>query len=144
VGAVLANASDKLKQALSEYGLNLGIAFQMADDLLDYTADASTLGKEIGADLKEGKLTLPVIYTLQKAEPKDRIQMGEIIQNSNFSIDEFKTLVTLLNRYNGINYSKRLAAEKIEAAKAALSVFEPSELKSLLIHIAEYALDRDV
>jgi octaprenyl-diphosphate synthase len=144
VGAVLANASDNLKQALCEYGLNLGIAFQMADDLLDYTADASTLGKEIGADLKEGKLTLPVIYALKKAEPKDRIQMEEIIKNNDFSVDEFKALVNLLNRYNGIDYSKKLAAEKIEAAKAALSVFEPSEIKNLLTHIAEYALDRDV
>ena len=144
VGAILANASAKSKQAIAEYGLNLGMAFQMADDLLDYTADASVLGKEIGADLKEGKLTLPVIYALNAAGPEDRAQMEGIIKGKNFSIEEFKTFVEMLNRYQGITYTEKSAAEKINAAKAALSVFQPSEVRDLLTDIAEYALDRNI
>jgi octaprenyl-diphosphate synthase len=143
VGAILANAPAASERALSEYGINLGIAFQMADDLLDYTADASVLGKEIGADLKEGKLTLPVIHALSAAAPSDRMHMERMIRKKDFSRDEFESLVALLNHYGGIGYTKKAASEKIEAAKAALSCFEPSETRDLLSDIADYAVHRE-
>ena len=144
VGAILAEASEKDEKALSDYGFNLGMAFQMADDLLDYTANPVSLGKEIGADLKEGKLTLPVIRALGVANPKDQSQMKAIIQNEQFSAEEFRILVDMLNQYDGIQYTRKLAVERIDAAKAALSVFEPTEIRNLLNDIADYALEREV
>ena len=144
VGAILAKASEKDEKAISDYGFNLGLAFQMADDLLDYTANPVSLGKEIGADLKEGKLTLPIIRALGVANPKDQSQMKAIIQNEQFSAEEFRILVDMLNQYDGIQYTRKLAVERIDAAKAALSVFEPTEIRNLLNDIADYALEREV
>jgi octaprenyl-diphosphate synthase len=144
VGAILAKASEKDEKALSDYGFNLGLAFQMADDLLDYTANPVSLGKEIGADLKEGKLTLPVIRALGVANPKDQSQMKAIIRNEQFSAEEFRILVDMLNQYDGIQYTRKLAVERIDAAKAALSVFQPTEIRNLLNDIADYALEREV
>jgi octaprenyl-diphosphate synthase len=142
VGALLAGAPEDVAASLSEYGLNLGLAFQMADDLLDYTADASVLGKELGADLREGKLTLPVIHTLSKAPGDDAVRMEKIIKNNDFSNQDFETLIDMMNKYGGIRYTTNMASEKIKTAKAALSVFQPSETKLLLTDIADYALNR--
>lgn len=144
VGALLAGAPEDVEESLSEYGLNLGLAFQMADDLLDYTADASVLGKELGADLREGKLTLPVIHTLTRAQAHEVVRMKKIIKNSDFSIHEFETLIEMMNQYDGINYTMNLASEKVKTAKAALSVFQPSETKELLSDIADYAVNREL
>jgi len=144
VGAILAKAPEKTEKALSDYGLNLGIAFQMIDDLLDYTADPTILGKEIGADLREGKLTLPIIHTMSELTPSDKTRIEDIISKQDFSLDEFKLLVDMLNHYGGISYTKNLALKRIESAKAALSVFKQTETKDLLMYIADYAVDRNM
>jgi octaprenyl-diphosphate synthase len=141
-GALISNAPVRKERALSEFGLNTGIAFQMADDLLDYTSDTSTLGKEIGNDLKEGKLTLPIIYSLKRAGTKDRTRMEKIIKNETFSINDFETLVGLLKRHGGLEYTKELAAKHIAIAKNALSVFKSSKTREILLDIADYALVR--
>jgi octaprenyl-diphosphate synthase len=114
----------------------------MADDLLDYTVDSSVLGKEVGADLKEGKVTLPVIYTLKTATVQDRDQIVDIIKNENFSVNEFERLIELLNKYGGIAYTQNLAANHIDRAKKALSVFEPSETREIMLDVADYTLAR--
>lgn len=143
-GAMLADAPPEAETALADYGFNLGIAFQLADDLLDYTADANVLGKEIGTDLKEGKLTLPVIYTLKEADGSDRRQMEKIITNQECSVPEFQILLAFLDKYGGIDYTRRIAAEHIRKAKEALAVFEPSETKEILLNVADFALARKV
>lgn len=143
VSAIIANAPGKEEKAVSNYGFNLGIAFQMVDDLLDYTSNAGILGKEAGADLKEGKLTLPLIYALKQADSKDQAMMERIIKNKDFSAEEFKILLELLNKYKGFKYAEELAAKHIAKAKKALvGVFKPSEPRELLINIADYALAR--
>lgn len=142
VSAVIAEASAEKEQALSDYGYNLGLAFQMVDDLFDYTMDSAALGKEVGADLREGKLTLPIIQALKEADPADRDQMVKIIQNEDFTVDEFKALVALLQRNNGIDYTVKTATAYLEKAKKALSVFEPSKPRDSLFDIADYALAR--
>ncbi len=142
VSAVIAEASPEKEQALSDYGYNLGLAFQMVDDLFDYTMDTAALGKEVGADLKEGKLTLPIIQALKRADSADRDQMVKIIQNEDFTEDEFKTLVALLHKNDGIDYTIKSASAHIEKAKEALSIFETSKYKDSLLDIAEYALAR--
>jgi len=141
-GALIADALEKEEKALSEYGFNLGIAFQMADDLLDYTSATSILGKEIGTDLKEGKLTLPVIYSLREASSEDRIIMERIITDKKFSFNDFEILIELLKKYGGLEYTKKLASKHIEKAKNSILFFEPSETKELLLNIADYALIR--
>jgi len=80
VSAVIADATEEKEKALSDFGYHLGIAFQMVDDLFDYTMDTADLGKEVGADLREGKLTLPVIHALKQSNPADRDQMVQIIK----------------------------------------------------------------
>ncbi len=142
ISAIITGAPNEKEKALSDYGYNLGLAFQMADDLLDYTSDIKVLGKEVGADLKEGKLTLPVIYSLKAAGMKDRNRMEKIIENEDFSVNDFETLLELLKKYKGISYTQKMAAEHITKAKKALSIFEPSETKEILIKVADYALNR--
>jgi octaprenyl-diphosphate synthase len=142
VSAVIADASGKNENALSEYGYNLGTAFQMIDDLFDYTMDTADLGKEVGADLREGKLTIPIIHALKQADSADHDQMVKIIQNEDFSVDEFKTLVALMEKNDGIDYTIRKATAYIEKAKDALSVFEASKTRDSLFDIADYALAR--
>ena len=142
VSAVIADAPEEKEKALLDFGYNLGIAFQMADDLFDYTMDTSDLGKEVGADLREGKLTLPVIHALKQANPADRDEMIKIIKNEAFTVDEFNVLVDLLKKNDGIAYTEKKAAFCIEKAKEALSVFEPSKAKDSLLDIADYTLAR--
>ena len=142
ISALISDAPEEMESAISDYGFNLGLAFQMADDLLDYTSDASVLGKPVGADLKEGKLTLPVIHSLTNATIDDRKLMEGIIADTNFSEDEFNRLKELLKKYEGISYTKKLAAKRVETAKKALSIFEPSTTKNILLDVADYTLSR--
>jgi len=142
VSAMLADAPVEKENALAEYGYNLGIAFQMADDLFDYTLTTSDFGKEVGADLREGKLTLPVIYALHQATPDDRDLMIKIIQDRDFSAEDFKTLTGLLDKHGGLAYTEKAAAAYIGNSKNALSIFEPSQTKDILLDLADYALAR--
>src|SRR5210317_602710 len=144
VSAVIADATEEQEKALAEYGHNLGIAFQMADDLFDYTLQTSEFGKEVGADLREGKLTLPVIYALQQAQSGDRELMIKIIQDQGFSEADFKTLTDLLEKYGGLTYTQNMAATYLDTAKKALTVFDSSPTKETMMDIAEYVLARDV
>ncbi len=141
-GAVAAEAPGEMEAALSAYGHNLGLAFQMADDLLDYTSDTETLGKAVGADLREGKLTLPVIHALSRADAPDRARMETIIANADFSPRDFRALMELLGRYNGIAYTRTRAEQHVSDAKTALTVFEASETRDILMDLADYALAR--
>ncbi len=143
-GALIADAQEKEKDALSDFGLNLGFAFQMADDLLDYTSDTAVLGKTIGADLREGKMTIPLIYALKNAKPDDRVKMETVISDTSFSDSDFNTLKRLLDTYGGIRYTTKLAAEHVQKAKDALSVFAPSQTRDLLSMLADYTISRDL
>lgn len=141
-GALLADAPPADIAALKSYGFHLGMAFQIADDLLDYTADTRELGKAVGADLKEGKLTLPVIYVLTAANRKDRDQMAGLLGNQDLGVDEFKAFVGLLAAYGGIAYTQQRAQAHVASAKTALGRFPDSNNLELLKDIADYALSR--
>jgi octaprenyl-diphosphate synthase len=140
--ALLAGASPDRIEALSTYGANLGLAFQMADDLIDYTSDTQALGKKAGADLREGKLTLPVIAALQAAGQRDRERMATIIGNPLFTIDDFEELKRLLEQYGGLEYTRDKAREHVLIAKEALSKFQPSETTGILYDLADFTLQR--
>jgi len=117
---------------------------QNNDDLLDYTSDTETLGKTIGADLREGKMTLPLIHTLKNANPTDQEIIKNIIQNPDFSEKDFNALKRLLDTYGGIRYTTDLAAKYVDVAKNALSIFAPSQTKDLLLMLADYTLSRNL
>ena len=143
MSALIAGVGEKKKNAVSDFGHHLGIAFQMADDLLDYTCNAQSLGKNPGADLAEGKLTLPVIHALKSAPRPQRAEIEKIIMQDAFSNDEFNALTDLLRRFNGIQHTRRMAERHVAQAKEALSVFEESSAKTLFLMIADYVLDRN-
>jgi len=142
VGAMIAGADDESCRVLSTYGANIGIAFQMADDLLDYTAEAGVLGKEPGADVREGKMTLPTIHALQKADAADRKVIEMIMASPDFTTDRFEQLVRLLEKYGSIEYTRLQAVSHVRQAKEQLLGFTPSETVETLKNIADYALER--
>jgi octaprenyl-diphosphate synthase len=141
-GALIAGAAQDKEAALASYGMNLGIAFQIADDLLDYNSDSKLLGKKTGADIREGKLTLPLIYSLDKTDSEDRRFIEKIIINKNFNDNDFNKLIDLLKKYQGISYTQKLASEYVEKAKNSLDIFTPSKTKETLLNVADYAMDR--
>ncbi len=143
ISAILADADKEKESALSDFGFHIGMAFQMADDLLDYTFDTRALGKAVGADLREGKLTLPVIYSLKHARPADRKKMEALIQNGDFSVENFRWLVEILKNSGGIDYTKMLAGDHVEKARQSLSIFNDSKTKNILLGIADYAIVRN-
>jgi octaprenyl-diphosphate synthase len=129
---------------MAQYGHNLGCAFQLVDDLLDYTADEKILGKATGADLREGKLTLPLIHALANAPETDRQQMETIIRNEEASTTDFNTILELVTKHGGIAYTKSRAKGLVEQAKQGLNRFEPSKSRSVLEDMAEYVLAREM
>ncbi len=141
-GAIIANASDEKVEALATYGENLGLAFQMADDLLDYTSSSEILGKKTGADLREGKLTIPVIYAYKTADSKEREMIKNIILNKNFSDDDFKRLLQVLKKNKSIEYTEKQALKHVLKAQKALLLFKDSETRKILIDIADFAMAR--
>ena len=141
-GALVAGAASDRVQAVDDYGYHLGLAFQMADDLLDYTQDAAALGKHAGADLREGKLTLPMIHALSRASEADRKRLIAVLEKPDFSPDEFADLVQILEENGGIAYTRQQAATHIQAAQAALDPFDSSPDRDILMDIADYALVR--
>ncbi|MDJ0782143.1 MAG: polyprenyl synthetase family protein [Desulfosarcinaceae bacterium] len=142
VGAQISNAPRHQEAALATYGHQLGLAFQMADDLLDYSFDSNILGKGVGADLREGKLTLPVIFALTNAEGDRKAAITAIIQNPEFTQAAFETLVADLDALGGIAYTRQRAKGCLEKAKDALAIFPDVPTKQVLLDIADYALAR--
>jgi len=143
-GAVLAKADPGKIQALSDYGFHLGMAFQMADDLLDYTADAKTLGKNPGADLREGKLTLPLIHSLAHALPEDRKWMEHLTETEDFDPKMFDKLKEKLYEYGGIAYTRKKAQDHVRKAKSCIEAFADTDSGLLLGMIADYSIERKV
>ncbi len=143
-GAIIAHADKEKEDALDQYGYHLGMAFQMADDLLDYTADAATLGKKTGADIRDGKLTLPLIHALSRADEQDRNLMEKIIQNPDFKDHEFQIMVEKINQYKGIDYTSDRARFHVEQALRCLVIFKPCHAREVMTMLAEYSVTRKV
>ncbi|HMK50610.1 MAG TPA: polyprenyl synthetase family protein [Thermodesulfovibrionales bacterium] len=141
IGAILGSVPTAQEEALSRFGKKMGIAFQMADDILDYMADESELGKRLGKDLKEGKITLPLIYLL-KAASRDELKEVKAIIKGSFRVSGLRKILRLFKRYDTIALSLEKAREIISEAKSELRVFPDSNAKEALFTIADYTLLR--
>jgi octaprenyl-diphosphate synthase len=121
IGAILAGAPPAQEEALAQIGLHLGITFQLVDDLLDYTGDQGEIGKEVGADLREGRVTLPLIHALAQAGPRDRERLQEMAQG--LTPEMVPELRRLLDRYGSLDHSRSLARQYTLKAQENLEIF---------------------
>ena len=146
IGSIITNSGDKKKKALKDFGNNLGVSFQIMDDVLDYSAKQRTLGKSIGDDFYEGKVTLPMIITYENANKKDKARLKEIFSNNLISNEKdeksFLEVLALMKKYNALESTKNKALEYKSKAKKNLSIFPNSIEKQLLIDILEYSVSR--
>jgi octaprenyl-diphosphate synthase len=141
-GAVIGNAAQEQEDALSAFGLNFGLAFQIADDILDYMADEGALGKNLGKDLEEGKITLPLINLLQKASETESGNIRTIISSNGVSRSDLEYILELFDKYQSITESFEKARAIIQKAKSELEIFEESVEKSALLSVSDYVLSR--
>jgi octaprenyl-diphosphate synthase len=142
VGAILGSANEAEQKALSEYGMNLGMAFQLTDDLLDFTSSDDTLGKGVGVDLLGGKVTLPLIYLLA-SEPSARAMVETIITDRSYQSIPRRDLLAALERVGAIDRARARGDEYASAARAALDGLPQSEFCESLKAIPTYVLDRE-
>jgi octaprenyl-diphosphate synthase len=140
IGGILGNAADSQIEALTRFGMRLGNAFQITDDTLDYVAKEEEFGKAIGQDLKEGKMTLPLIRTMKKCTPEERLFVRKGIEEK----DElaYAGIMTLIHRYDGISYALAKARACIDEAKGFLTCFNDSDAKTALCTVADYIIER--
>jgi len=142
-GAILGNASPEQETALAAFGMDLGIAFQLMDDTLDYVADEKEFGKNIGHDLEEGKITLPLIEALRHCSDEERAAVGEIVVKEEFERSDFDQVFEIVSRFGGINYTTDKARHYIASAKSHLEIFDDSPLRSALFKLADYVVTRE-
>jgi len=140
LGALVAGADVETQQRFSDYGLNLGMAFQIADDVLDYTSDAETLGKNLGDDLAEGKATLPLIHALSLADPEQAAQLRLIIETGDASA--LPVVMQAIEKHHSIAYSHSRAVEYANRAEQAISRVPESAWKAAMLGLASYAIQR--
>ena len=137
IGACLAG---KNQDAMIAYGKHLGLAFQIADDVLDYQGDIEVTGKNIGSDLAEGKMTLPLIFARDNAgsEHADLIRKA----SAGKAVDDFRTILQVVNTSGGLSYSRQQAAKEVELAKHALTGMPDGDYKRVLLDLAEFSISR--
>jgi len=142
VAAMVSGASLDEEVALSGYGMGLGRAFQLMDDCLDYISTDKDLGKAIGNDIREGKATMPLIHAYSLADEDERRFLKEALESDDGGDDMIVDVVALINRYKGIEYTRRRAGEYIDEAKKGLDIFKPDVAKMSLLAVADYVIER--
>jgi len=142
LGAMLSGADAATAQALNEYGLQLGHAFQIADDVLDYCGDAGALGKQLGDDLAEGKATLPLIHAMAHSKPATRARLRQIVADGN--ADALTDVLAAIAAAGSLDYSRQRARSHADAAIAALAGLPDTPARAALHGLARYAVERGV
>lgn len=144
LGGLLGNISDEQVQALAEYGMQIGLAFQIADDALDYCAVEENLGKSLGKDLSEGKITLPLIHLLSSCGETESTKVREIIYSDNPSEPDLRYILDLMTQYRSIDYALNRARQIAEAGTRALSAFDSSPELESFYAVAGYVVEREL
>jgi octaprenyl-diphosphate synthase len=142
IGALLGNADDQVRRALADYGLNLGAAFQLVDDLLDFTASEESLGKPAGVDLLEGKITLPLIYLLEREESR-RADVQSVMREGAYNTITRSRLVSAAEQSGALAEARARADEFAESAVGALEALPPSRHRDALAALPTFILERD-
>jgi octaprenyl-diphosphate synthase len=144
IGGMLGKIDGEKEQALREYGFNLGIAFQLVDDLLDFTGDAQAVGKPLASDLREGKVTLPLIHLLRQSNDGEGSRIvRDTIASRSVTPEQWAVLLRTLKEHASIDYAYRRAVEYAERAKKLLYAFPPSSERDALLALPDYVLSRD-
>ena len=143
IGALLGGIAPPLVEALTQYGLALGVAFQISDDALDFSADQDRLGKAIGTDLREGKRTLPLIAMLERAAAAEAEEVRTLLRRRTLAASELEEIRRLVIAHDGVEYARARATEYAQAAKQDLEPFPPSDERETLALIADFVVDRD-
>ncbi len=139
-GAILANSHQTVEHGLRDFGLHVGTAFQLIDDVLDYEGDSEKLGKNIGDDLAEGKPTLPLIYAMNNSDNNDAQLIRDSLKNG--GLDSLDAIIGIVKRSGGLEYTRRLAEEQAEKARSCLDVLPDSPYRSALDTMAGFSIAR--
>jgi octaprenyl-diphosphate synthase len=143
IGGMLGPLTRDQQEALWQYGLNIGMAFQIVDDLLDFTGEEGALGKPVGGDLREGKLTLPVIHMRDRGGPRAAPLLRKVVEAREVSLDEWHEIRALLTQTRSIEYASRVASDYVERAKKTLYSFPSSDARDALMFLPDYVVSRD-
>ena len=143
IGALLGGCPPVQTDALTRYGLDIGVAFQISDDSLDFVADQERLGKAVGADLREGKRTLPLIAMLERVRATEAERVRALLRRRALEPAEIEEIRRLVLEHDGVEYARTRAHAYAQAAKGDLDVFPPSEERETLVLVADFVVDRD-
>ena len=143
LGGILGQATPDQEAALAEYGRNLGMAFQIVDDVLDFTATEEALGKPVASDLREGKATLAVIHALERCTAEERATIQRVLEARTLNGTRPEDILAILNRYGAIEAAHSAAAQYAETARHALRSFPDSEIKRALLWIPDFVVERE-
>jgi octaprenyl-diphosphate synthase len=143
LGAAITNAPDEVESQLGEYGRNLGLAFQIVDDVLDLTAAEDVLGKPVASDLREGKATLAVIHALERGTGADREAIRTVLADRSFSRVSHPQILEILQRHGSIDYAMDTACAYAEAARLGIVDLPDSEAKRALLWVPGFVTTRD-
>lgn len=143
MGAILADAPEAQQEALFRFGQYLGIAFQVADDTLDYIANGASLGKTIGQDLRQGKATLPLLHLLRQCSEEDARMIKDRMETRTLSDADLERILILMKKYGSIAYAMDRAKTYVAAAKRELEIFEDCPARRALTVAADYMITRD-
>jgi octaprenyl-diphosphate synthase len=144
IGGVLGGLPAERSEGLRRFGITFGSAFQLVDDALDFTGKEQRLGKPVGSDLREGKVTLPVIITRQHASPDESAIIDRFVRGDDRSPEAFQDIVALIQRYNGIEYALREAERFVEQAELELQGYADGPAYDLLMELADFIVKREV
>jgi len=143
LGAILGGASPEQEEAAGSYGRNLGMAFQIVDDVLDLTASESVLGKPVASDLREGKVTMAVIHALERCTPQEREKIATVLRDRAFNGVTHADILAILNRYGALEAANARAAGYAETARKAICTFPDSEIKRALLWAPDFVVARE-
>ena len=143
MGGILGGASREQEEKLAQYGRDLGMAFQIVDDVLDLTASESVLGKPVASDLREGKVTMAVIHALERSTPDETRKIETVLQDRAFNGVTHSDILSILNRYGSVEAANACAAQYAESARNAICQYPDSEIKRALLWAPEFVVARE-